>query len=224
MFKAMRNEHKILSMRNISEKTWVMRIERNGMEFTPGQYISIGPAGMVDMREYSLYSSPQKDYLEILFRAIDDGYVSLLLADMEEGQKVAVDGPFGEFVLPINYTEKNLLFVATGTGISPFHSFVESYPDLHYLLLHGCRTRGDQYDAQLYSPYLPCVSREHPLKEGARRKQCFYGRVTDYINRESDLSPDQIFICGNSDMIYDVMKIFRNRGYHREQLHGEVYF
>ncbi|NJM14595.1 MAG: hypothetical protein HC896_03735 [Bacteroidales bacterium] len=42
------------------------------------------------------------------------------------------------------------MFLATGTGISPFHSIVNSLPGLNYKLLHGVRYINEGYDKADY--------------------------------------------------------------------------
>jgi NAD(P)H-flavin reductase len=96
------------------------------------------------MREYSVYSSPGDEYLEILVKEVDGGYVSTRLGALKPGDGVAVDGPFGFFTIDEDWRDHRYVFVATGTGISPFHDFVRSYPGnrLHAAPRHPfvCRT------------------------------------------------------------------------------------
>ena len=111
-----------------------------------------------------------------------------------------------------------LLFLATGTGISPFHSFVTTRPDLRYTLLHGVRFAAETaleagFDpAQVHS----CVSRE----DGGS----FRGRVTAKLKTLS-LSPStHAFLCGNCDMIYEAFDVLRAAGVASDRIYTEVYF
>ena len=216
---SMRRKHRVLGMKKISADTRIMRIERRGLDFSSGQYICLGPESVIDMREYSVYSSPAEDHLDVLFREIETGYVSKLLAGMKPGEHVNIDGPFGEFVLPPDCGGTEFLFIATGTGISPFHSIIASRPDISYTLLHGCRTVADCYESHIYDSYIPCITREASAYSRAYR-----GRVTEYLENTDTVIPDHIYACGNSDMIYDVFSFFRRRDYPRENLHAEIYF
>ena len=92
-------------------------------------------------------------------------------------------------------------FIATGSGIAPFPSFVGSFETLNYRLLHGVRYAADRYDIETYSPerFTQCVSRE----EGGN----FPGRVTDYIG-QNPVDPDGLFyLCGNCDMLFEACDI-----------------
>ena len=68
-----------------SESAFVLRFDKREVDFAPGQYLSVGPAGDINMREYSVYSGPSEDYLEILVKRVDGGYVSNRLATLQAG-------------------------------------------------------------------------------------------------------------------------------------------
>ena len=107
--------------------------------------------GELDQREYSVYNSEKDDYLEILVREVLDGKVSLQLKQCKPGQLLQVNGPFGSFGLePFDMFSRKLVFIASGTGISPFHSFVKSYPGINYILIHGVRYKNEAYERNDY--------------------------------------------------------------------------
>ncbi len=52
----------------------------------------------------------------------------------------------------------------------------------------------------------------------------FEGRLTDYL-LEAELDTDRlVYLCGNSNMIFDAMDILRARGIPQRQIFTEVYF
>ncbi len=159
------------------------------------------------------------DYLEILVREIEGGVVSRQLKHMQPGAQAEIDGPFGFFTLGTEQRNgSRLVFVASGTGIAPFHSFLRSYPDIDYRLIHGVRYGNEAYESQAYDPgrYLLCTSRD------ARGQ--YHGRVTDYLAQEkSDVKADY-YLCGNSNMIHDVFDILKQKGVDTGRIHAEVYF
>jgi len=189
------------------------------MGFEPGQYVNVGLRGSVAMREYSIYSGAGDDFLEILVREIPGGLVSGALRRCARGDELSVQGPYGMFV-----TEREgrgsgkYLFVGSGTGISPFHCLVRSYPGIDYLLLHGIRTADERFDAETFDParYISCVSRS--------RVGDYQGRVTGWL-REHRADPTLLcYLCGNSDMIYESFAILRGHGVPRGHLFAEIYF
>jgi len=208
---------KVLSVRTLTASTSVIRFERHGLEFEPGQYIRVGVDGDPEIRDYSVYSGGDADDLEVLVRRVEDGLVSKQLCDLKAGEEVSVGGPYGHFRLIDSIRKKPLLFVATGTGISPFHSFAESYPDLQFRLIHGTARLEEAYDADHYGDrYFHCVSRE----EGGD----FKGRVTEYL-ASLDIDPEtNAFLCGNCDMIYEAFDLLQDKGLPTAQIHTEVYF
>lgn len=215
--KKKRQSCRVLEVRKLTESTAVLRFERKGLEFEPGQYIRVGIDGDAEIRDYSVYSGADADYLEVLVRRVEDGLVSKNLCDIGVGELVSVGGPYGHFKLIEELRSQPLLLIATGTGISPYHSFIQSYPGLEYRLIHGTGKLEEAYDSEAYgSNYFHCVSRE----EGGD----FKGRVTDYL---SSLDPDDnalAFLCGNCDMIYEAFDLLQEKGLPTAQIHTEVYF
>jgi ferredoxin--NADP+ reductase/benzoate/toluate 1,2-dioxygenase reductase subunit len=157
--------------------------------------------------------------VEVLVKVVPGGLVSSLLRRTAPGEALEMAGPFGRFVIPPEAREGGrLLFVATGTGVSPFHCFALSYPDLEYRLLHGVRSLEDRYEHQTFPPdrYLSCVSRV----EGGD----YTGRVTAWLAAHPVPPDTRCYLCGNSDMIYDAVAVLREQGVPREHMFAEVYF
>jgi len=95
--------------------------------YTSGQFvmISVPVNGKIMKRAYSLASSPTEDYLEITLKAMPQGTVSPVLANLEKGTSLEVKGPFGMFKLDEHHTER-LVLVAGGTGITPIRSILRT--------------------------------------------------------------------------------------------------
>jgi ferredoxin--NADP+ reductase/benzoate/toluate 1,2-dioxygenase reductase subunit len=211
--------HKILQVRLLTESTFVLRMARGGMQFKPGQHIIVGIEGELDQREYSIYSGVNDDYLEILVKEVLDGKVSLQLRQCKPGQLLQVNGPFGSFgIEKFDMYSRKFVFIASGTGISPFHSFVRSYPGIDYIIFHGVRYNVEAYEKDEYESarYVLCTSKE---VKGTRK-----GRVTQFIS-DYPLSPVMLFyLCGNNNMIFDVFNILKNRSVPEENIFSERYF
>lgn len=223
---------RVYGLRNLSDSTYVVRFDRRAMDFEPGQYVCVGVPDDINMREYSVYSAPQDDFLEILVKEVDGGRVSRRLRQLAPGDELEVGGPFGFFVVDeaVRGTGK-LLFVATGTGISPFHSFARAYEELDYRLLHGVRTLGERYEHGDFpsARIVACASRESiagGIRDSGRTagEQLLHGRVTDYLRRHPVSSDTFCYLCGNCDMIYESFDILKGHGVPPEQLFAEVYF
>lgn len=211
--------HKLIGIKNLTDSTYILQIEKNNMIFEAGQHILLGRQNDPDQREYSIYSGVDDQYLEILIKEISDGTVSKHLRNIQPGDMLNVEGPLGFFGLDTKkiYSHK-FLFIASGTGIAPFHSMVRSYPNLNYTILHGIRTCQEDYGKETYQSkrYIRCTSRDTSCG--------FNGRVTDYII-QNDFDRDTIcYFCGNFKMIREAMNLLEEKGIPASQLHAEVYF
>jgi ferredoxin--NADP+ reductase len=213
--------HRVVHVRDVSSSAFVLRFSREGLAFHAGQWINLGLPRSRDQREYSVYSSPSDDFLEVLVKEIPEGKVSRALRRCRPGDSLQVDGPHGSFTLVEGRPDStSYLFVATGTGVSPFHCFVRSRPHLDYLLLHGVRSASELYDRDSFAParFFPCLSRESG--EGGAHA----GRVTTFLAERPLQTSTYCYLCGNSDMIYEAYALLRNRGIPHSRIFAEVYF
>lgn len=210
---------KIISARHLTESAYILRIERNGTPFRAGQHILLGTEDDVQAREYSIYSGEKDDFFEVLIKEVQEGIVSKKLKKLKPGDPVKYENPVGYFVLE-EAQQKNskLLFIASGTGIAPFHSFVKTYDGLDYTLLHGVRYGLEAYEREHYDPerYILCTSRD--------KKGHYHGRVTGWL-KENEVHPGtHCYLCGNCEMIHEAYDILLSKGVPSENLHAEVYF
>jgi ferredoxin--NADP+ reductase len=175
--------------------------------------------GSVEKREYSVYSGENDDFLEVLVREIEGGKVSGRLKKLKPGTEIEVEGPFGFFKFnPEKFASQKFLFVATGTGISPFHSFVRTFPELDYQLVHGVRLKEEAYEHADYQKekVMLCLSGEETGD--------FNGRVTDFLFTQKIDRETNCFLCGNSEMIYEVFDILTGKVIPVSNIYSEVYF
>jgi ferredoxin/flavodoxin---NADP+ reductase len=197
----------------------VLQLERNGLPFQTGQFVIIRRPDTIVQREYTVYSSEKDDFLEVLIREIPEGKITPRLKKINLGEELEVDGPFGFFRFqPEMFPTKKFLFVATGTGISPFHSFVKTYPDLNYRLIHGVRYSEEAYEHSHFEndKIILCTSNDTTGD--------FSGRVTDYLFTQKVDNDTQCFLCGNSEMIHEAFDILTGKGIPVQNIYTEVYF
>lgn len=213
------SKHKLLELEELTPETFVLHFERNGFDFQPGQYAVLRDPETGEGREYSIYSSSNEDRLSFLVRKVEDGEFSRYLRHLRTGTLIQIEGPRGFFVLDDQVKEGHpTLFIATGTGISPFRSFVRSYPSLNYTMLHGVHFADEAYARDVFKPYRYCLctSRE----EG----EDYFGRVTFYL-KENPVDKNTIcYLCGNSNMIEEVTDMLEGYGVSAENIRSEVFF
>lgn len=204
---------------NLTDASYILRFSKNNMNFKAGQHLVVGLMNTKDSREYSIYSGSNDEYLEILVREVENGDVSRKLRKLTKGDTVEINGPYGFFMYNSHPAEfKKFLFIASGTGIAPFHSFVKSYPGANYKVIHGIRNCSEAYQREDYKEgsYIACTSKDD--------KGDFHGRLTDYL-KEAELDNDyMVYLCGNSQMILDSIEILEKRGFSQSQMYTEVYF
>lgn len=212
--------YKVLSNQRVSKHSYVLKTERPPIEIHAGQCFSVGTRGLGINREYSMYSAADAPFVEFLIREVEDGIVSAALAKLQAGDDIQISGPYGEFCLNEQHVKegREFVFLATGTGIAPFRSFVKTYPHLNYRLIHGIRHPDEAYHATDYAPdrYVTCISQ--PANGEASL------RITDYV-RANPLKPDTIcYLCGNQRMITDAIAIIREQGIHGGNIFTETFF
>lgn len=213
------NYYKVETLRVLTDNTFVLTLPKSRFKFEAGQHISLSIQGDYQSREYSIYSAEEGDNLEVLVKEVEGGYFSPKLKHLKEGDMVEVHGPFGKFGLE----EKKLnthkhIFIASGTGIAPFHSMVKSNPELNYEVIHGVRYANEAYEKAEFDSekFTVCASRDE--------KADFKGRLTEYLKVTEFGENSCFYLCGNSDMIFDAMEILKDKGFDRESVTVEVYF
>ena len=212
-------DYKVHEVRLLTPSAYILRFDKHNLNFKAGQYIRIGIPGSRERREYSVYSGENDDFLEILVKEVIEGDISKKLKRLKPGDNLIVEGPFGFF----NLNEKDIhnrkfYFFASGTGISPFHSYIKSYPKLNYTIIHGIKFIEEAYEKDHYEQkrYICCSSRDE--------KGDFSGRVTKIIPIYPFEDDALFYLCGNSDMVYDVYNLLADRGFSTDNIFTEVYF
>ena len=210
-------KYTVISITQLTANTFRLVTERPDVNIVAGQCFNLGVPGNSINREYSMYSNSSASYLEFLIRAIDNGLVSSQLQQLKPGDFIEIDGPYGEFCIPTNKLEFKFVFIATGTGIAPFHSFIKTYPNIDFKLIHGVRYANETYDSKdyPYDKYIPCISKNDNGQSM---------RVCDFL-RDNPVSKDSIiYLCGNRNMIVDAVQILLDQGINGDQIISEVFF
>ncbi|MEK6810447.1 MAG: FAD-dependent oxidoreductase, partial [Candidatus Thermoplasmatota archaeon] len=130
-------------------ETYVIRFTFENLpqvfDYQPGQFISVFAEkdGKSISRPYSVASPPEsKEHMELAIKVVEGGFMSNYLHRVAPGTKLRVIGPLGRFIL-LEPPERDIMFVATGTGVAPFvamlgHIFSMNY-DVELHLVFGVR-------------------------------------------------------------------------------------
>lgn len=208
--------------------------------FEPGQYATLGLMGPEKLiqRPMSISSSADAlDEYEFFIRLVEHGALTPLLWRIGVGDPINIKGPKGKFLLQPD--GRTCLFVASGTGLAPFISMIETLrgrsETRDVVLLHGVSYDYDlAWREQLTEladgggfpmRYVGTVSRPQscPNWTGCT------GRVEAIVGSQMDehgLTPENttIYLCGNPEMVSAVEEIAALRGFEPEQVRKELYW
>ena len=203
-----------------SETIYELVLQREGLEFAPGDCVSITTASGVS-RPYSIASGPTEDVLRFLIRRVPGGQVSGDLASARVGDAVTLSPPFGWFRPAREAGVRPYVYVATSTGVAPFLSALRSgLATPPAAILYGVRELADAVglaDLQAGAPTHLALSRETAPGH-------HHGRVTDLLDRLPITADTQVFLCGLDAMIESVSDSLEARGVDFTRIHREVFF
>ena len=145
---------RVSEIREETDSTTTFRVvSRDGYlpPFQAGQYINlfVEADGIKTSRPYSISSAPnQTGYYDITVRRVPQGFVSdYLLDEVAPGDLFQATSPAGQFYHNPLFHGDDLVFIAGGSGITPFMSMIREITDRginrRVELLYGNRTVDD---------------------------------------------------------------------------------
>ena len=198
-------------------------LEPPELHFQPGQSISFeiptSRSFKPLIRHYSLASPPSHSKsLVLLLNSGSHGLGSTYLLKQREKDEVFFSGPSGTFHLHED-SDRDILFVATGTGIAPFRSMLytlfESSVSRSVTLFWGLRSEQDLY----YQDELAALSQRHPnfsfvitLSGSQKDWRGTRGRVTQLVEAIPSVKNLAVYLCGNRRMVAEVTHIIQTKG------------
>jgi ferredoxin-NADP reductase len=224
--------------------TRTFRLERTDgplPPFRPGQYLNLfaDVDGVLTSRPYSISSSPPAEGRETLDLTVRDkagGFVApYLLNQVQVGDEFETTGPAGCFYYEPLIDGTDLVFLAGGSGITPFMSILrDAFPsegpatslDLH--LLYGSRVPEDV----IFGPELEELDAKHPnfsyslvISEPPPGYQGLTGFLTTDLIRDQvgDVRGKTFYICG-PNLMYDLcLAGLAELGVPRHRIKRELY-
>jgi len=211
--------------------------------FEAGQFVRLGleVEGEIVGRPYSLVNPPGAAQLEVYFDIVPQGPLSPRLAALAPGDEILVGAsPYGFLVLSQLPDGRDLWLIASGTGVGPFVSILESeaawqrFENLR--LVHGVRREPElAYRDRLQAiergrgerfRYLPVLSRE--VKDfaltGRIPAAIGDGRLQAAAGLEFDPAVSRVMLCGNPGMVSDALQglAAAGLGRHRRREPGQI--
>jgi ferredoxin-NADP reductase len=211
---------KVLAVRPYGPDITAIEIERLGLDFTPGDCMALyADEGRVS-RPYSIASGTHEPVLRFIVRRMPGGDVSPFLCSRQPGDEVRVSAPFGWFRPGANAERRPFVFMATGTGVAPFFSYLRSPGAKRPAAFrYGCRVAADLVEPEWLREHggAQCyISRE--TKPGFA-----HGRITQRLD-DLPVGDFDYYLCGLDAMIDEVTRFLQNRGVPILSIHRECFF
>jgi len=221
----------VLRVEKLNGSTVIIELklpEDANFEFKAGQFVLIyrDIDGKEVNRAFSIASKPSQKNIELLIRKYEQGKVSPYLFELKEGGKLKIRGPFGVFNVK-EPLEKEVVFVACGTGIAPLrsmmHEIMENFPETKVTLIFGFRYEKDFF-------FREEIRELEKNNENFKLHLCstkpgedweyFKGRVTEHLPGIIGSDKNKHFyICGPNQMINDTLNMLvKDIGFEKEKV------
>jgi glycine betaine catabolism B len=210
----------------------VMLKKPAGFSFYPTQFtfLSLKTDEGLDVRPMSIATSPTRPNLEYAVR-IGDSPFKRAFASLQPGDGVAVQGPFGHFILR---EDRPAVLLAGGIGITPLKGMAEYASDkslpIPVRLLYSNRTEKDiAYRAELeeLETRNPRFRILHTLtgSKTAKEWKGSVGRIGAGHLRDATQGLDEpvFYICGKPGMVAEMLRLLSESGVPESDVLVEVF-
>lgn len=226
---------KVLEKKQLAGNFWELSIERGGLLFEAGQYVSLKVNEEGERRSYSLASSPDETNLTIMADVTPMGLGSKYILGLNVGDEIEILGPLGMFMVTEEQraeTTRGFVLVGTGSGIAPLRAMVRD------LLINKKEKRpvqlnwGMRYEQDLfwtaeflelqkmYSNFKFDLVLSKPTETWPYCK----GHVGDcLVGHQTDFTGWQAYLCGNKEMMSETSQLLINHGVPVNGVHVEKF-
>jgi 3-phenylpropionate/trans-cinnamate dioxygenase ferredoxin reductase subunit len=209
-------------------------VGHSGMRFLPGQFawLTAWKSPFSDSEHPFSISSSSENAKSISFTIKELGDFTRTIKEMQPGQTIYLDGPFGSFSVDRHPHAKGYVFIAGGIGITPVMSMLRTLKDRFekrpLLLIYGNNSWEDvtfreEIESLKQSLNLQVV---HVLARPPEDWQGERGFITPeildrYLPKERKNNFYEIFICGPPLMMDAVEKTLPQLGFSMGDFHSE---
>jgi len=212
--------------------------------FIPGQFVQVHfhyADGKPTKRSYSVATIGAGDTspvqrVEMAVSYVDGGAATALLGGLAEGGTIEASGPYGRFCLMDADTNQRYIFVATGTGVTPYRAMLPQLKtlfakrDIEVVLIYGARNESEL----LYGDEFEAFARENPqfrfyacfsrTPRAVPRPHDRNGRVQVALEEiQPDPARDIAYLCGNPDMVDQAFNLLKDAGLPIPHIRREKY-
>jgi predicted ferric reductase len=187
------------------------------INYEPGQFAFVvfnNPVVGLEEHPFSLSSSPSNELVRLSIKKSGD--FTSTLPSLKKGDQVLIYGPYGQFGRRVFATNKQVLMIAGGIGITPFLSIVNYIKDknlkINYKLMYTYKNDSDSaYKEELVALCGDRLVTHHSDK---------MGHLTADIVRKNtgELTNKLILLCGPRRMMIDLTNQFLRLGVKRQNI------
>jgi ferredoxin-NADP reductase len=211
-------------------------VDDGPFDYRPGQFVSLQtevPGVGPQHSPYCMFVPVRPDRtFEMLIRVFPEGPLAHYLASARPGLALQFRGPSGRSMVPKEDDDSELVLLATGVGISPFHALLVDLLD-----------RGDRRRIRLFwglrleediclLPQLDALAGAHPnftyaisLSQPAEDWTGLRGRLTESVPPLLErLGGIRYYLSGNGAMCEEMEVALSGMGVDRTLLHQERFF
>jgi len=206
-------------------------LEPTQLEFIAGQTMMLFVGDNIH-RSMSIASPPKENKIITIWHDVSPmGPGSKWMIALNIGDVAEFMAPLGVFVLN-KESHRKRVFVATGTGVAPYHSMLLDYLEQggtdDITLYWGLRFEEDIYKDSEFR----AIAEKHPnfryvltLSRPTEQWQGKKGRVTDHVFvDEANITGSDFYLCGNQAMVKEMITGLEVRGVPKEQIVHELFY
>jgi ferredoxin-NADP reductase len=219
---AKKYQTKIVSIKNPTTGVYTLEFSSpKRFKYTPGEFLHLAldeydPSGAwPESRCFSIQTSPEEENIKITY-AVKGGFTQRMELKLHVGQSVWLKLPFGDLFTQ-EHSKENVVFIAGGTGITPFLSLFtdQSFAEYHSPAIYlGFRNR----ELHFYQNELEKAQQLNP----ALRTTVFYQDTDGIIDIEkiyaAHAEAGAFFISGPPAMIKSFKQYLSAKGVNENRI------
>ena len=245
LFNIRRYQGTVERIRNVTHDIKEVSVRLDGLteiSYSSGQYVQllVPPYGKIKeatQRAYSMSSRPSdKNRVELLIRLVPGGIVTTYVHTLlKEGERVAVTGPFGDFM--VRDTGAAMICVAGGSGMAPFKSilydlFEKGKTDRDIWYFFGARTEKDIFYleeleelAKKWSRFRFIAALSEPQSGNWKGETGLITAVLDrYLNSVIPLdAPKEGYLCGSPGMLDACIAVMKKNSIPQDKIYYDKF-
>lgn len=198
----------------------------------PGQYVSIKVAEQ-QVNSYSISSRLGENRLVLLIDTSPGGVGSKYFESLRVGDPVEFLGPLGKFSINLGDGAEKLLFLGTGSGVSPLRCMIETVLSEKRLQVPVVLYFGVRYKTDIFwDDYFLSLTQKYPnfryklsLSRPDETWHGAFGHITrDLVADIGDASGYGAYLCGNGGMIKQATEELVSLKCPPERIYTEKFF